>query len=61
VELAIGSITVSAPAPGAPGRFDESISLGNILSGAVIRIEVRDVSAEDGSLFAMDSVGLVVK
>jgi len=61
VELAIGSITVSAPDLGAPGTFDETILLGNILSGAVIRIEVQDVNAEDGSLFAMDSVELVVK
>jgi len=61
VELAIGSITVDSPSPGAPGTFDEIISLGNILSGAVIRIEVQDISAEDGSLFAMDSVELVVK
>jgi hypothetical protein len=61
VELAIGSITVSASDQGAPGIFDESILLGNILSGAVIRIEVQDVSSEDGTLFAMDSVDLVVK
>jgi hypothetical protein len=61
VELAIGSITVTAPDLGAPGTFDETILLGNILSGAVIRIEVQDVSAEDGSLIAMDSVELVVK
>ena len=61
VELAIGSITVSAPDLGTPGTFDETILLGNILSGAVIRIEVQDVSTEDGSLFAMDSVELVVK
>ena len=61
VELAIGSITVSAPDLGAPGTFDETILLGNILSGAVIRIEVQDVNAEDGLLFAMASVELVVK
>ncbi|MEW6287000.1 MAG: Gmad2 immunoglobulin-like domain-containing protein [Chloroflexota bacterium] len=61
VELAIGSITVTAADPGAPGTFDQTISLGNILSGAVIRLEVQDVNAEDGSLFAMDSVELVVK
>lgn len=61
VELAIGAITVSAPDLGAPGTFDENILLGNILSGAVIRMEVQDISAEDGSLFAMDSVELVVK
>ena len=61
VELAVGSITVSAADLGGPGTFDETILLGNILSGAVIRIEVQDISAEDGSLFAMDSVELVVK
>jgi len=61
VELAVGSITVSAPDLGAPGTFDDSILLGNVLSGAVIRIEVQDISAKDGSLLAMDSVELVVK
>lgn len=61
VELAIGSITVFAPDLGVPGVFDEAILLGNILSGAVIRIEVQDINAEDDSLFAMDSVELVVK
>lgn len=61
VELAIGSITVSAREPGGPGTFEQTILLGNVLSGAVIRLEVRDINAEDGSLFAMDSVELVVK
>jgi hypothetical protein len=61
VELAIGSIAVSAPDLGAPGTFEQTILLGRVLSGAVIRIEVQDISAEDGSLLAMDSVELVVK
>lgn len=61
IELARGAITVSAPDLGAPGTFDTVISLGNILSGAVIKLEVQDVSAADGSLFAMDSLELVVK
>ena len=61
VELAIGSISVSAADLGALGRFEQTILLGNILSGTVIRFEVQDVNAEDGSLFAMDSVELVVK
>jgi hypothetical protein len=61
VELAVGSITVSTPDLGAPGTFDENILLGGILSGAVIRVEVQDISAEDGLLIAMDSVELVVK
>jgi len=61
VELAAGAISVSAPNPGAPGTFDAIIPLGNILSRAVIRLEVQDLNAADGSLFAMDSVELVVK
>lgn len=61
VELSAGAITVAAADPGAPGTFDQMIPLGNILSGAVIRIEIQDISAADGSLFAMDSVELVVK
>ena len=61
VELASGFIIVTASELGGPGTFDTIIPLGNILSGAVIRIEIQDISAEDGSLFAMDSVELVVK
>lgn len=61
IELAAGPIAVTAPEPGAPGTFDVVIPLGNILSGAVIRLEVQDISAADGSLLAMDSVELVVK
>jgi hypothetical protein len=61
IELSAGPIMVSAPALGAPGTFDAIIPLGNLLSGAIIRVEVQDVSAADGSLLAMDSVELVVK
>lgn len=61
VELAIGSLTVNAADLGGPGVFEQTILLGNVLSGATIRLEVQDVSAEDGSLLAMDSVELVVK
>jgi hypothetical protein len=61
IELAAGAITVSAPDLGAPGTFDAIIPLGNTLSGAIIRVEVQDLSAADGSLLAMDSVELVVK
>jgi hypothetical protein len=61
LELSIGAITVNAPDLGAPGTFDATIPLGSILSGVVVRIEVRDVSAADGSLLAMDSIELVVK
>lgn len=59
--LAIGSITVNATELGGPGTFDQTISLGNVLSGAKVRLEVQDISAEDNSWLAMDSVELVVK
>lgn len=61
IELSIGAIPVTAPDPGAPGTFNTVIPIGNVLSGTVVRIEVQDISAKDGSLLAMDSVELVVK
>jgi len=61
VELSAGAITVDAPDLGAPGTFEATIRLGRILSNTTIRLEVQDISAADGSLFAMDSVELVVK
>ncbi len=61
IELSAGAINVSAPDPGAPGTFESVIPLGNTLSGAIIRLEVQDLSAADGSLLALDSVELVVK
>jgi Immunoglobulin-like domain of bacterial spore germination len=61
IELSAGPISVSAADPGAPGTFDALIPLGKVLSGALIRIEVQELSAKDGSLLAMDSVELVVK
>ena len=61
IELSAGPISVSAPDLGAPGTFDAIIPLGSTLSGSIIRVEVQDISAADGSLLAMDSVKLVVK
>jgi hypothetical protein len=61
IELSAGPISVSATDPGTPGTFEALIPLGSVLSGALIRIEVQDLSAKDGSLLAMDSVELVVK
>jgi immunoglobulin-like protein involved in spore germination len=61
VELSRGSIDVKAADPGGPGTFEAVIPLGNILSSAVIFLEVQDISAADGSLMGMDSVQLVVK
>ena len=61
IELSAGPIAVTAPDLGAPGTFDVVIPLGRVLSDSIIRIEVQDLSAADGSLLAMDSVELVVK
>jgi len=61
VELSAGAVAVIAADLGAPGTFDSVINLGGLLSGATIRVEIQDISAADGSLFAMDSVELVVK
>lgn len=61
IELSAGPIAVSAADLGAPGTFDVVIPLGKVLSDSVIRIEVQDLSAADGSLLAMNSVELVVK
>lgn len=61
IELSRGAVAVAAPDLGAPGTFDENISIGSIISGTVITIEIQDISAADGSLLAMDSVQLVVK
>jgi hypothetical protein len=61
LELSIGAIPVTAPDLGAPGTFNTVLPVGKVLSGTVVRIEVQDISAEDGSLLAMDSVELVVK
>lgn len=61
IELSAGAIPVKSSEAGGPGTFDESVALGKVLSGAIIRIEVQDLSAKDGSLLGMDSVELVVK
>jgi hypothetical protein len=61
IELSAGPVSVSAANPGGAGTFDALIPLGDILSGTLIKIEVQDLSAKDGSLLGMDSVELVVK
>lgn len=61
IELSRGAVAVNAPDLGAPGTFNENISIGSIISETVITIEIQDISAADGSLLAMDSVQLVVK
>jgi hypothetical protein len=61
VELSRGAVPVTAADLGGPGTFEVTIPLSDILSGAVISIEIQDVSVADGSLQGMDSVHLVVK
>lgn len=61
VELSAGSFTVTPTDLGAPGTFETMVNIGGLLSGSVVRIEIQDISAKDGSLLAMDSVELVVK
>jgi hypothetical protein len=60
-ELTNGPVTVTAPDLGKPGTFDSTISLDGIPAGTVIYLEIQDISAADGSWFAMDTVKLIVK
>lgn len=61
VELSAGPVNVEATDLGAPGRFEKAIDLGNIITNTTVRIEVQDINVADGSLFAMDSVMLLVR
>jgi hypothetical protein len=59
-ELSGGSFLVDSDGMGEPGTFNVSISLAGIPAGTSIRLVISDLSAADGSLYAMDSVGLQV-
>jgi len=61
VELTVGPVTVIASDLGAAGTFEKAIDLGNILKNTSRRSAVQDINAEDGSLFAMDSIVLKVR
>jgi hypothetical protein len=61
VELSAGPVMVEAADLGTPGTFQKAIDLGNILNNTTVRIEVQDIDAVDGSLFAMDSILIQVK
>jgi hypothetical protein len=61
VELSAGPINVDATGLGSPGTFEKAIDLGDILTNTTIRITVEDINVKDGSLFAMDSVILLVR
>jgi hypothetical protein len=58
-ELGAGSFLVDAGEMGGPGTFNVSISLAGIPAG-IVRLEISDLSAADGSMLAMDSVLLKV-
>jgi hypothetical protein len=60
-QYAAGPVAVSAPDLGAPGIFDVTFTLEGIPSGTIIYLELQDISAADGSWFAMDAVKLIVK
>jgi hypothetical protein len=60
-QLASGPIMVTASDLGAPGTFDETISLTGVPVGTTVYLEVQDISAVDGALLAMDVVKLNVK
>jgi len=61
VELSAGPVNVDAPDLGAAGTFEKAVDLGNIITNTTVRIEVQDINVADGTLFAMDSVTLIVK
>jgi hypothetical protein len=56
-----GPLAVTAPDLGAPGTFSDTFTLEGIPAGTTIYIEIQDVSAADGSWFAMDAVKILVK
>ncbi len=60
-QYASGPIAVQTADLGAPGVFNESISLESIPSRTIVYLEVQDISAADGSWLAMDAVKLQVK
>lgn len=60
-ELAAGPVPVTAPDMGAPGTFEAEVPLDHVAAGTRAWIEIRDLSAADGSLLAMDSVEVVKK
>jgi hypothetical protein len=59
-ELGSGPFFVESDGVGGPGTFNVTISLAGIPAGTEVRLEISDLSAADGSLLAMDSVGLRV-
>ena len=59
-ELTSGPITL-AGSPGTRGVFEAPVDLGSIPAGTVVRLEIADISAADGSMLAMASIQLMIK
>ncbi len=55
-----GPLTVTAEL-GQPGSIDNQVDFSMVPPGMLVRLEIRDVSAADGSTLAMDSVELMIK
>lgn len=60
-KLAEGPVMVKADGLGGPGTFNTTIDLSKIPPGLLVRLELVDQSAADGSTLAMDSVELMIK
>jgi hypothetical protein len=60
-KLSSGPIMVASGGMGEPGTFASAIDVSAIPAGTVVRLEVSDLSAADGSLLAMDSVECTVE
>jgi hypothetical protein len=59
--LSEGSFMVKADDMGKPATFDNVLTLPQNPSGGLIRFELADLSAKDGSALALASVELVLK
>ena len=59
--LAAGPLLTNPASGGSGVAFDGTIDLTGLQSGELIRLDVADVSAADGSTVAMDSVELMIK
>jgi hypothetical protein len=59
-KLTSGSITLPNQG-GTGGEFETSVAIGAIPTGAVVRLELADISAADGSMLAMASIELMIK
>jgi hypothetical protein len=55
-ELAAGPFMVTAMDMGTPGTFEVEVPLDHVPPGTTAWVEIRDMSAADGSLLGMDSI-----